>query len=119
MKRREFVKYTAASGAILLLPPALLRGQSGASNSADIDLKKLTEEALNTSRASGASYADVRINRYPNQSISTREQRVMNISNNESSGFGVRVLVEGTWGFAASNTVSKDEVSRIAKEAVA
>lgn len=114
MKRREFVKITAVSGAALMMPVSVLRG--GAFS--DPDLKTLADAALNTSRAAGASYADIRINRYLNQSVSTREQRVMNISNNESYGFGVRVVVDGTWGFAASNIVTRDEVARVAKQAV-
>jgi len=43
---------------------------------------------------------------------------VTNISNNENFGFGVRVIVDGTWGFAASNVVTKEEVVKVAKAAV-
>ncbi|HEV8537914.1 MAG TPA: TldD/PmbA family protein [Bacteroidota bacterium] len=119
MKRRDFVKLTAASGAMLMVPRAFSGTQDPRVKFSDPDLKTLSDEALNAARMSGASYADIRINRYRNQSINTREQRVMNISNNEDYGFGIRVLVDGTWGFAASNNVSKDEVARIANEAVA
>src|ERR1041385_630441 len=117
MKRRDFIVLTDASGAALMLPRSLTRGSDQIKFS-DPDFQTLADEALNTAKMKGASYADIRINRYLNQSISTREKRVLNISNDESYGFGVRVLVDGTWGFAASNVVTKDEVSRISGEAV-
>jgi TldD protein len=119
MKRRDFLKMSAASGAVLLIPPALSSaGPAGQAPPPGSDLKTLADEALTTARMKGASYADIRINRYRNQAISTRENRVQNIADTESYGFGVRVLVDGTWGFAASNAVSADEVSRVAEQAV-
>jgi TldD protein len=42
----------------------------------------------------------VRIGRYLNQSIFTREDRVDNIVSGESYGAGVRVIADGAWGFA-------------------
>ena len=61
------------------------------------------------------SYADIRINRYRNQFIFTRDRRVQNIVNTEDYGFGVRVIVDGTWGFASSSAVTKDEIARVAR----
>ena len=75
--------------------------------------------ALDAAKSAGASYADVRISRNRNQAISTRERRVQNLVDNETFGFGVRVLVEGAWGFAASRELTRDEVSRVARQAVA
>lgn len=119
MKRREFVKLTAAASATaIIVPPVIFTRQDVSAKFSDPDLKSLADVALNAARSKGASYADIRINRYRNQSVSTREKRVQNISNDESFGFGVRVLVDGTWGFAASNAVTKDEVARITGEAV-
>lgn len=118
MNRRDFIKTTAATGAVMLIPKHFAHGFFPPPKFSDPDFQKLADEALNTAKMNGASYADIRINRYRNQSISTREQRVMNISNNENFGFGVRVLVDETWGFAASNNVTMDEAARVAKEAV-
>jgi TldD protein len=70
-------------------------------------------------RGAGAEYADVRFVRNRNQNVSTREQRVSGVSDNETYGFGVRSLVGGCWGFAASRDLTKDEVARVAKQAVA
>ena len=53
------------------------------------------------------------------QSINTRERRVQGLSDNETFGFGVRTLVGGAWGFAASSDLTRDEVARIARQAVA
>ena len=81
-------------------------------------MKDLADVALDLARARGASYADIRISRTLNQFINTREQRVENVTNTESFGFGVRVLVDGAWGFAASSNVIKDEIARVAERAI-
>lgn len=75
--------------------------------------------ALDAARSAGAEYADVRISRNRRQSISTRERRVQGLSDTETFGFGVRVLVNGAWGFAASRDLTRDEVVRVARQAVA
>ena len=71
-----------------------------------------------SAKKAGASYADIRINRYRNQFIFTRDRRVQNIVNTEDYGFGVRVIVDGTWGFASSSVVTKEEIARVAAQAV-
>ncbi len=79
------------------------------------ELRDLADAALAAARKAGASYADIRINRYRNQFIFTRDRRVQNIVNTEDYGFGVRVIVDGTWGFASSSVVTKDEIARVAR----
>jgi len=81
--------------------------------------KSLADAALNAAKSKGASYADVRIGRYLNQFVITRENRVQNVANTESFGAGIRVLVNGAWGFAASNRVSKEDIIKTAERAVA
>lgn len=117
MKRRDFLKSSAATGTLLFLP-GLSPKQSALLVLTEPDLKQLTEVALETAKSQGASYADVRIVRSRLQSLGTREKRVTNISDSESYGCGVRVLVHGTWGFAASRTVTKEEIIRITRAAV-
>ena len=73
--------------------------------------------ALDAARSAAAQYADVRISRNRVQSISTRERRVQGLSDNETFGIGVRTLVGGAWGFAASSDLTRDEVARIARQA--
>ncbi|MFQ6673585.1 MAG: TldD/PmbA family protein [Fidelibacterota bacterium] len=81
-------------------------------------MRDFLDVALNASRMGGADYADIRISRHRNQSISTREDHIQNVSNNESYGFGVRVLVDGTWGFAASHLLTKENIAGVTKRAL-
>lgn len=81
--------------------------------------KALADVALNTARRSGATYADVRIGRYLNQFITTRENKVQNIVNTESFGVGIRVIANGTWGFAATNQVHAEGIKKATETAVA
>ena len=61
----------------------------------------------------------MRIGRYLNQFIITREDKVQNIVNTESYGVGIRVIADGTWGFAATNDVTADGVAEAATTAAA
>ena len=124
--RREFVKSTSAAATALVAlgaVPSAARAavdtalSSPASRRGDPDLKELAHVALDAARAAGASYADVRFSRNRTQLLFTREQRVQGLVDNETRGFGVRTLVNGAWGFAASRDVSRDEVARVARQA--
>jgi TldD protein len=81
--------------------------------------KQLADVALNAARSKGATYADIRIGRYLNQFVTTRENRIQNIANTESFGVGIRVIANGSWGFAASNDVTTEGVAKTAERAVA
>ena len=59
--------------------------------------KALADAALAAATAAGASYCDVRIGRYLRQFVITREDKVQNVVNTESTGIGIRVLVNGAW----------------------
>ena len=113
--RRGFVQSMLVLGAATGIRPASVLLAYPPSS----ELRDLADAALASAKAAGASYADVRINRYRNQFIFTRDRRVQNIVNTEDYGFGVRVIVDGTWGFSSSSNVTKDEIARVAKQAVA
>ena len=81
--------------------------------------KSLADAAMNTATKAGASYCDVRIGRYLNQFITTRDVNVENVVNTESTGVGVRVIAGGAYGFAATNDLSMDGVANAARQAVA
>ncbi|GAB3253868.1 TldD/PmbA family protein [Larkinella harenae] len=82
--------------------------------------KRLADAALNAAKSKGASYTDVRIGRYLRQFVVTREDKVQNIVNTESYGVGVRVIVDGCWGFASVvDAKSETQTARAAEEAVA
>jgi len=81
--------------------------------------KALADVALDAATAAGASYCDVRVGRYLNQFITTRDLRVEDIVNTESSGVGVRVVAGGAYGFASTSEMSPDGVAHAARQAVA
>ena len=110
----SFVLPKLPVGARIIDPSEALNG------GIDVKVKKqLADVALNAARSKGATYADVRIGRYLNQFVITRENRIQNIANAESFGVGIRVIAGGSWGFAASNDVTPDGVARTAERAVA
>ncbi len=81
-------------------------------------MKDLTDRALDTAAQLGASYADVRVVRRRDESISIKSGRVEGVAMGETDGFGVRVLVDGAWGFAASDTLELEEADRVGALAV-
>ncbi|GAB4050929.1 TldD/PmbA family protein [Spirosoma litoris] len=82
--------------------------------------KRLADAALNAAKSKGASYADVRIGRYLNQFVITREDKVQNIASTESYGVGIRVIADGCWGFAAVGDAKTEmELAKAAEKAVA
>lgn len=82
------------------------------------DLRDLLELALRRAKAAGAGYCDVRRIAHETEGISARNGHVESISRSESSGFGVRVLKGGAWGFASSNDFTEEEAARVTGEAV-
>ncbi len=125
MKRKDFLQLSAMTVGATLIPKAFLFGRSidplqAIHEAMDTSLKKeLADVALNAAKAKGATYTDVRIGRYLNQFVATRENKVQNVANTESFGAGVRVLANGCWGFAASDNVTKENIARTAERAVA
>jgi len=121
LDRRDFLRLTGIGVGTLVVPvlgrPRDLLGATTPIPTAD--KKQLADVALNAARGKGASYADVRIGRYLNQFVITREDKVQNIVNTESYGCGIRVLANGTWGFAATSQVTKDGLAGAAEQAVA
>src|SRR3982750_3290287 len=81
--------------------------------------KRIADIALNAARSKGATYSDVRIGRYLNQFVVTREDKVQNIVNTESYGMGIRVIANGGWGFAATDKMDNDSIAQAAEQAVA
>ena len=120
--RRDFIKTAGvAAGALSLssLPSWIsdvVAAEEKAANG--VDKNALADIAISTAKKLGVSYADIRINRYRNESIATREQQVQNVSRGQNFGFGVRVLYKGTWGFASSRSVTPNDVRRITQQAV-
>ena len=124
LRRRDFLYITGLGASATLLPSLNSFGRAITVEEAltpiDVKFKKqMADVALNAAKSNGATYADVRIGRYLNQVVSTRDTRVENVANGESYGLGVRVLAGGSWGFAATNNLDNDSIAKAAEMAVA
>ncbi|HKX83265.1 MAG TPA: metallopeptidase TldD-related protein [Pyrinomonadaceae bacterium] len=117
--RRDFIKTAGVAFGATALPSWVYDAHAGTIPFPDVNKDTLADVALSTAKKLGASYADIRINRYRLEALSTRERQVQNLSSGQNYGFGVRVLINGTWGFAASPIMTADEVRRITGEAAA
>ncbi|HEY1057033.1 MAG TPA: TldD/PmbA family protein, partial [Emticicia sp.] len=126
MKRRDFIQLSGMGFGAMMLPNIPIVGNSVSQEALldggiDVALKKrLADAALNAAKAKGATYTDIRIGRYLNQFVVTREDKVQNIVNTESYGVGVRVIANGCWGFAAVvDAKTEADTAKAAEEAVA
>ncbi|MBN9390616.1 MAG: TldD/PmbA family protein [Chloroflexi bacterium] len=81
-------------------------------------MRDLANVALDTAQQKGASYADIRFVTDRSRNVSVKNGKVESLSNNESQGFGVRVIVNGAWGFSSSSLVTRAEIERVTAEAV-
>jgi len=120
--RRDFLTFTGLGLGGLMIPT--LWGRAIAAEELlhvlDPALKRrLADAALAAAREAGASYCDVRIGRYLRQFVVTREANVQNVVNTESTGIGIRTLVDGTWGFAATRSLDTDSAAAAARQAAA
>jgi len=125
--RRDFIKQTGMAAAAIAATGALTPARSfgGLLRSNEVEMptddtvRALMMTAINTAKSAGASYSDVRIGRYHNSIVFTREQQIVNTADVDTIGAGVRALVDGTWGFGATKTLTTDGVAAAAREAVA
>src|ERR1700691_2000628 len=120
LTRRHFLAASAALAGNLFAAPK-------DSGNPSPDLEKLGDVALREAKKHNATYCDIRIVRLRDQRIGLRLSpergtgktlAVPNVSEDSSFGFGVRVIVNGAWGFAASPIVTPEEIARITGEAV-
>src|ERR1700680_3458301 len=119
---RAFLAGSATSAASLLFG-----APDSASTKPNPALEKLGAVALAEAKKQGATYCDIRINRYRNQFSGYRlsperggskTDEVPIVNDGTNFGFGVRVIAKGQWGFAASPLVTAGEIARITREAV-
>ncbi|WSJ12995.1 TldD/PmbA family protein [Nocardia sp. NBC_01327] len=83
-----------------------------------LPLAALAEAALSAARAAGADYADLRVHRLAQQSIRVRDGRVESVRDSTDLGFAVRVIVDGTWGFASHPDLTPEAAVEVARRAV-
>jgi len=78
----------------------------------------VAKQAVEAAKAAGADYADGRVVADTTESLTVRNQEMEGIDRSESQGIGVRVLVDGYWGFAATARLDAGDIDRTASLAV-
>jgi TldD protein len=84
-----------------------------------LPLAALADAALGTARALGASHADVRVSRQHSRIASVRDAAPLGAQTDSTTGIGVRVLLDGVWGFAAGDRITADAAVDAARAAIA
>lgn len=119
MDRRAFLS-AGCCGAGLLAAPAIIndaRAQAIYSALDSAEKNRLAELALLLARRAGASYADIRISRSLFERLFVRDENLQSVSSTADVGFGLRMLINGAWGFVSSPYVTEAEIRRLAAEA--
>lgn len=81
-------------------------------------MKELCLRALDTADKLGVSYADVRVLLTRREDIVVKNERVASLEQSEDIGAGVRVIVNGAWGFAATHEVSEESLDKCVELAI-
>jgi TldD protein len=79
---------------------------------------EVVDLVLSRIRSSGAEYGDIRMLDSTTQMVRGEDRRIAGVQDAHDSGFGVRVLYGGAWGFAASSVLSAGEVRRVTDLAI-
>ncbi|MEX0710426.1 MAG: TldD/PmbA family protein [Chloroflexota bacterium] len=82
-------------------------------------MQELIDVALDAAQGGGAGYADIRLVERDTESLTVKNGNLASASSDRSAGFGVRVLVDGAWGFAGSSRLERSDVERVTAEALA
>ena len=75
--------------------------------------------ALDTAKVRGATYADARVMDIRLRDLSTKNGQVGTLAESESYGIGIRVIAQGSWGFASTDRLTREGIAACAAEAVA
>src|SRR5688572_31129363 len=79
---------------------------------------QVVQQAVQAARGGGADYADARWVSEENESLTVKNQEMEGIDRSLSEGVGIRVLVDGFWGFAATARTGEEGVTTTARLAV-
>ncbi len=80
-------------------------------------MREMIQDILDAALARGAAFADIRINDSEGTSVKIEDGRADQVLSAKRSGAGLRVLVDGAWGFAPTNTVTRAELQRCLDDA--
>ena len=78
-------------------------------------MREITDLALERARDMGATFADMRVVEERQRSLSVMRRSLKNVDETESLGYGIRVLIDGAWGYASSTNFSREAVARTAR----
>lgn len=135
--RRSFLVAAGLASAGILVPRRLLAGPDRRALAADrvpasavttaavvaasrlLADEAIARQAVEAAQKAGATYADARLVLWLRDRISVRDDHVNGVGASEDYGLGLRVLVDGAWGFAASTAVDRKAAAKLAKDAVA
>lgn len=84
-----------------------------------LPLRALADAALARARALGAVHADFRFERVRGASWRLRDARPSGTSDTTDTGYAVRVVHGGAWGFASGVDLTMDAAAKVASQAVA
>jgi TldD protein len=84
---------------------------------AALPLRDLADAALDAARNLGADHADFRVERVRGQRIALSDGRLQSLSDGDDSGLAVRVIVDGTWGFASAVDLTPEAARDAARHA--
>ena len=120
--RRDFLKSSAAAAATAAIGTRILSASDAFAASlptpGDPAIKALMQVALDVATSGGASYSDVRVAARRQQNVNTRDRIVIGVGDTDSFGLGVRTLVDGAWGFAATSNLTRDSIAQTTRNAL-
>lgn len=76
------------------------------------------KEVIDFAKINKVKYADCRVVLIENEVIFVKNGQIEHIGKYFDKGFGVRVLMDGRWGFSASSKFSKSEIRNVVKNAI-
>ncbi|HIE09815.1 MAG TPA: TldD/PmbA family protein [Armatimonadetes bacterium] len=82
------------------------------------ELMEVAVEAVELAESLGVEYADCRAVARRSEEVSVKNEAPEGIRRSEEAGLGVRVLVDGAWGFSASGLVRVEEARRVVERAL-
>ena len=84
----------------------------------DLPLRRLADAALSRAKTLGADHADIRVERIKDSHLSLHDARLDGTRDGEDVGFAVRVLLDGSWGFASHVDLTPESAERVAEQAI-
>ncbi|MGI8872574.1 MAG: TldD/PmbA family protein [Candidatus Limnocylindria bacterium] len=82
-------------------------------------MQELIDAALDAARRAGATYADARYVERQTEGLTVKNGALEAAESDTSAGIGVRLLLDGAWGFSSTSRLERTDVERVTREAAA